>query len=77
MRTHDPAMVFRFICAYKKSHDGNSPTFREIGKGCGISSTFVTRTILRKLEEEGLIRLRGWHTRHIEVVGGKWTAPTS
>jgi SOS-response transcriptional repressor LexA len=68
--------VFDFILKYKHEHDGNSPSFREIGEACGISSTAVVSYWLKRLETQGLILLPedpGAHTnRRIEVVGGCW-----
>ena len=70
--------VYQFIKAYKKAHDGNSPTIREIGDGCGINSTSTVRFYLCGLERLGLIRRSdvSGRTRAIEVVGGKWIAPS-
>ena len=69
--------VFKFIIDFKKSHDGNSPSIREIGEGCGISSTSVVTYWLNKLEEQGFIRrpeppfgIR--FANRIEVIGGQW-----
>ena len=31
--------LFEFIISYKESHDGNSPTYREMVDGIGVSST--------------------------------------
>ena len=70
MRTVD--RVFEFIVRYKKIHDGNSPTIREIGDMCGISSTSVVSFHLDMLVKDGLIRRDDLLTRSIEVVGGKW-----
>lgn len=64
--------VFSFIVKYKKSHDGNSPTIREIGSACGVSSTSVVNYYLNKLEEDGLIRRDNFQSRNIDVVGGSW-----
>lgn len=65
--------VFEFIIAFKKSHDGNSPTVREIAEGCGISSTSVVTYYLGRLEEEGRITRPDLGTAcSIEVPGGRW-----
>jgi hypothetical protein len=82
-RYSDPTMprlvrIFAFIVSYKKSHDGNSPTFREIGGACGIGSTSMMLFYLNKLVKQGLIRRpepeigKRFATR-IEVIGGKWS----
>jgi SOS-response transcriptional repressor LexA len=70
--------IYDFIVSYKQSHDGNSPSFREIKIRCGISSTSMVFYYLNKLERQGLIRRLEpeFGTRYatkIEVVGGKWT----
>ena len=69
--------VYNSIIAYKRAHDGNSPTFREIMEDCGISSTSVVLYYLNKLEQRGLIRrpeppIGNRNATKIEVVGGKW-----
>lgn len=67
--------VFDYICDYKKENDGNSPTVREIKRGCGLSSESVVSYHLDILQCEGKIR-RWPHTwRRVEVVGGKWVGP--
>jgi len=54
---HNYEDVFNFIVAYKQLHDGNSPTWREIGTACNISSVSVVAYILKKLEDQGKIIL--------------------
>lgn len=65
-------LVYEFIVAHKRKHDGNSPTIREIQKGCGISSSSVVSYHLQRLEEKGKIRRNNADARGIEVVGGAW-----
>ncbi len=75
-RQHDPEEIYRFIVAFKQAHDGNSPTLREIGAGCAISSTSVVVYHLGLLAKAGRIRLcreDRSRARRIEVVGGAWT----
>ena len=69
--------VYRFIVAYKRGQDGNSPTIREIGEACGISSTSVVTYWLKRLVADGLIRrpepiIGNRYACKIEVVGGQW-----
>lgn len=77
-RKYDRTAVFRYIVEYKKRHDGNSPTVRDIVRHFNISSTSVAAHILANLESLGLIRLtagqdaRRGLARGIEVVGGCW-----
>jgi hypothetical protein len=73
--------VYDFILKYKRGHDGNSPTIREIGASCGINSTSQVLFYLHKLEKQGLIRrpepLIGTRiATRIEIVGGLWTKET-
>lgn len=70
-------LVYDFIIRYKSSHDGNSPTIREIGEACDISSTSVVTYWLKRLESRGLIRrpepqFGNRFAASIEVIGGKW-----
>lgn len=67
--------VYQHIINYKRAHDGNSPTLRELGDIMGGKSTSVIDHHLKHLVALGLIRLRntGAVSRGIEVVGGQWT----
>jgi hypothetical protein len=73
--------VYEFIIEFKSTHDGNSPSVREISDACGISSVSVTCYYLGKLTDAGMIAIekgkgRGTGKRNlIEVIGGTWTAP--
>ena len=71
---HNLIDIFEYIVTYKLFHDGNSPTVREIGNACKISSSSVVTNILHRLESQGKIRLikNGSRHRSIQVVGGKW-----
>jgi hypothetical protein len=70
--------VFAWIVSYKRAHDGNSPTLRELMSGCGLSSLSVTFECLRRLTAAGLIARqitpdkRGL-SRSIVIVGGCWS----
>ncbi len=69
--------IFDFIVQFKKEHDGNSPTNREIMDACKISSTSVVSYYLDLLVKAGLINRCGapGASRMIEVAGGHWTVP--
>lgn len=73
---YDSEAVLRWIIKYKREHDGNSPTVRELQKGCEISSTSVVKYILNHLEDRGKIVQTDdgdrYKSRCIEVVGGVW-----
>lgn len=66
---HDRQQILQHIIDYKKAHDGNSPTFRNIMQACGISSSGHMQYILNAMEAQGTIRIAA---RSIEVVGGRW-----
>lgn len=66
--------VFEFIVKFKKEHDGNSPTIREIGIACNITSTSVVDYYLNQLVEVVLIFREG-KQNSIKVIGGCWIAP--
>lgn len=65
--------MFRYIVLYKRTHDGNSPSIKQIGDAVGIS-TNVVHSHLRRLEAEGRI-VRSGDARSIMVVGGQWSMP--
>lgn len=69
--------ILKFIVAFKKAHDGNSPTYREIMAGCELASTSLVAYYLEDLEARGLIQRpdRRGNVRVIEVVGGEWIGP--
>ena len=63
-----------FITSFKQNHGGNSPSLREIIKGCGFSSTSHAAQYLKKLVGFGfievesgarMITVRGWEFRRI------------
>lgn len=66
--------IFDFIVAYKKRHDGNSPSIQDIGRACGISSKSLVAYHLAHLAEAGrLVLAPDGEKRHIVIVGGRWT----
>jgi len=76
-KRHQYADVFDWIVKYKREHDGNSPTMREIQDGCSIPSTSTVSYILIRLEEQNLITLTDpigrSRSRSICVIGGHWS----
>jgi SOS-response transcriptional repressor LexA len=66
--------MYKFIVSFKKMHDGNSPTVRQIGLAVGIRSASVVHYHLGKMEEMGLIRRENGT---IQVTGGQWIAPAN
>ncbi len=64
---HEHAM-WHFISEYKRTHNGCSPTYSEIGKAVGISSKDHVSRDLEKLEVHGCIRLPHGVARGIELL---------
>ncbi len=66
---YNPDLVLSFILNFKSTHDGNSPSFRQITRECGISTISVTADILRRLKNAGKIQIVNGR---IHVTGGHW-----
>jgi hypothetical protein len=64
-------LVFEFLVRYKREHDGNSPTVREIAAGCNVSLGTVYYHLTR-LELDHRISVMGDRRRNIEIKGGNW-----
>lgn len=60
--------IFDYIILFKKAHNGNSPTLREIMDGCYVGSTSVVHYHLTQLESKGMIMRKSGMARMIEVV---------
>ena len=73
-RPYGLGRTYDYIVRNKCSHDGSSPTIREIMATCDISSTSAVRHILEGLQFEGLVKLSS-RARSIEVIGAQWTPP--
>jgi SOS-response transcriptional repressor LexA len=67
---HNRQAIYEWICVYKREHDGNSPSMREIGQAFEISSISLVDYILNELVDKGKIVRDG--ARGIQVVGGRW-----
>jgi repressor LexA len=62
--------ILEFIKGYMSNNYKIRPTVREIGDGCGITSTASVKHHLSKLEQEGFIkRHKGIRSRNILVKG--------
>jgi SOS-response transcriptional repressor LexA len=71
--------TYEFIVNFKKAHDGVAPTFSEIGKACGISSTSEVKRHLDRLVLFGMIECdygKG-KSRMITVPGARWVPPSN
>lgn len=69
--------IFDCIVAFKMAHDGNSPTFREIGESIGCNSSSLISIYLDRMEILGMIkRDQLGASRNIEIPGGKWIPPS-
>lgn len=58
--------ILAFIRAHVREHH-NSPTVREIGEACDVSSTYVVDYNLARLEEKGYITREPGKARSIRV----------
>ncbi len=74
-RTGKRWVAFHFIVGFKKKHDGNSPSLREIAAACGITAPSAALHHVRELAADGVIHLKAgrYGKQRIEVVGGRWT----
>ncbi|MBN1535163.1 MAG: hypothetical protein JW908_00420 [Anaerolineales bacterium] len=68
--------LYDYLVNYKRLHDGNSPSIRDIRLHFNISSTSYVNHLLHRLESDGKIRLDAYPKPcSIEIVGGRWIAP--
>ena len=63
--------AFDYVVKYKGEHNGNSPSFREIGSALEINSTSYVRHLLKQLEGDGELQV-GTGARNITVPGYRW-----
>jgi hypothetical protein len=66
--------IFDYLVRYKRDHDGNSPSLREIADACHIALSGA-RYHLTRLEIDNRIRISGKRSRTIEIIGGTWQPP--
>ena len=64
--------LFGYIVEYKRKHDGNSPSLRDMSNALGGTSPSLVNSYLSKLVEIGKIRKSDMIARNIEVVGARW-----
>ena len=69
--------LYEYLCDYKRTHNGNSPTFRQIGAAIGVDSTSLITYYLDRLEQVGKIRRPERKASGIEVIGGRWIPPSN
>ena len=67
--------AYNYIVDFKRLHDGNSPTMREIADELKPCSTSQVKFYLDRLEAMEKIRRRLGRACAIEVIGGKWVGP--
>lgn len=66
---HTKNDIVEFVKNYIVTHSGSPPSIRDITRGCGISSTSVTKDFVGRLIEEGkLTRIPGVPVRNIVPV---------
>jgi len=63
--------VFEFLVLYKRQHDGNTPSTREIAAACCLSTSGVNYH-LTWLDIEDRIRVSRDGHRRVEIIGGSW-----
>lgn len=61
--------MYEFIVAYKRAHDGNSPSYPTLVQGLGYTTNSAVRLQLDRLVKQGRIAIID---HKIHVVGGKW-----
>jgi hypothetical protein len=64
--------VYVFILGYKIRNGGNSPSYRDISRGCLMSTSAVYQAVQR-LIKNGKLSLD--ENRRIRVCGEKWLPP--
>ena len=64
-------LVYSYIVQYKRDHDGNSPSYRNIGEALGYSGPATIQHYIAMLKKAGAIRLG---ESGIEI-GGKYNPP--
>lgn len=70
--TSDQRKLYDFIIEYKRRSNGNSPSYREMMKHMGHSSTGQIYALLRALTQQGLIVQLTGTARGISVPGTTW-----
>lgn len=68
--------VYAAIVRYKIEHGGKSPSIPELVDMTGYKSTKPISDRLQSLTDMGLIKRKDGTPRSIQIVGGKWTAPS-
>lgn len=59
-REEDKRRVYEFIVEYRKKHGGNSPSYRKIATGAGLSSVSMAYYRVNDLVDAGkLVRIHG------------------
>lgn len=76
-----PPLTFRerdalaAIIRHKATHDGNSPTYRDIATALSLKSTSNVFELLETLQQKGYITTVAHKKSQINVCGGLWTSP--
>lgn len=68
-------LIFTFLVQYKRDHNGNSPTTREIAEAYCLSSLTTVRHHLMVLAREGRIIFSDDRRYNVEIVGAAWHFP--
>lgn len=70
------ALILAFLKEFKKSHGGQSPSYREVSKGVGLALS-ATAYHLNVMNSQGMISLDQGKSRHIGIPGEIWVPPTN
>jgi len=65
--------ILNYIVLYKYTHDGLSPTIREICRGCKIASTSTAVFHLNIMESKGILSRMPGEPRGIMLTHGRWS----
>lgn len=72
--TSDRALaLYEFIIAFKRTHDGNTPSYAEMCEATGITSTGAIKGLIFILEAQGFLQSIDGRTRSMRVTGGQWS----
>lgn len=67
--------ILVFVTSYKKSHGGDTPSYRTVISSINISSTSVLHYYLLEMDKAGLIDLAEGRRRGILITGEKYIPP--
>lgn len=72
---NDVLRVLECVARYKATHDGNSPSLREVRNELNLTSTGRVVRALGVLQHMGLIAVPEGTSRGIQFTGNNWSLP--